>query len=93
MNDNPLNLLLLALATWRLAYLIANEKGPFDLITRFRARFSLGGLTTCIYCLSIWCAALCYGLLQTPLAPLVYMLAAAGGAMLMHRYTGGNMVE
>ena len=89
MNLSPLDLLLLILATWRLAYLIAKEDGPYHLLTRFRARFDLGGLTDCMYCLSLWVGAGLVGLLWV-WPPGVWLLAASGGAMLMHRYTGGD---
>lgn len=85
---SPLNLFILALATWRLAYLLAKETGPYQLITRFRARFHL---PDCIYCLSVWCAAGLYLASLTPAVVLVYILAISGGAMLAHRYTGGDL--
>jgi hypothetical protein len=85
----PLDLLILSLATWRLAYLLAKEKGPYDILTTLRGRFVF---LTCIYCVSVWAGAGLYLLLTTPAAPVVWMLAASGGAMLMHRYTGGDHV-
>jgi hypothetical protein len=88
----PFDLLVLVLATWRLAYLITKEDGPFKLAVRFRERFPLGGLTTCIFCASVWTAIVCYMLLLTPLAPIVYMAAASGGAMMLWRYTGGDHI-
>lgn len=88
-----LELFILSLATWRLSHLLASEDGPFDLLTRLRARFPLGGLLNCMYCLSIWIAPLLYVLMQTPAIWLVYMLAGAGGAMLAHRYTGGDFID
>lgn len=92
MTLSPTDLLILSLATWRLAYMLAKETGPYDILTRFRARFVLGGLTSCVYCLSLWCAALLYLLWLTPAVVLVYILAASGGALLMYRYTGGDHV-
>lgn len=90
---NPFDLLLLTLATWRLSYMLAKEHGPYDLLTTLRGRFALGGLMTCQYCLSVWCALLLYALLyHTALAWVVYALAIAGGAMLLHRHTGGDHV-
>jgi hypothetical protein len=79
------------LATWRLAYLLAEEDGPFDLILRVRRRLGrsvLGRLLDCFYCLSLWMAA--------PLAVWVtdgwshrvaVWLALSGGACLLHRLT------
>lgn len=43
---------------------------------------------TCVYCTSVWTAALGWGLLQTPAAPLVYILAGSGLALMAHRYVG-----
>lgn len=86
------DILILSLATWRLAYLISKEDAPFKLMARFRTRFPLGGGTACIYCSSVWAAIGLWLLLQTPLFPLVYILAASGGAMMLWRYTGGEHV-
>ena len=60
--------LILALATWRLASLLATEDGPFDMFLRFRLLVGVGydgygnpiGLNTfakglsCVWCSSIW---------------------------------------
>lgn len=90
LNLNALSLLVLALATWRLAYLITSERGPFNLAGRFRERFPLGGLTTCLKCASIWTAVGCYLLWLTPLQPLVWLLAVSGAALMLASYTGVN---
>jgi hypothetical protein len=48
-----------ALATWRVAHMVAYEDGPFDIIVRLRARAGdslFGGLMDCIYCLTVWVA-------------------------------------
>jgi len=48
-----------ALATWRVAHMVAYEDGPFDIIVRLRARAGdslLGGLMDCLYCLTVWVA-------------------------------------
>lgn len=80
-------LLILSLATWRLAHLLAREEGPFALVKAFRER--VGGALACLYCASVWCAALL--LLAQQVAPMViWVLAISGGALLLHRYTGGD---
>lgn len=84
---------LLVLATWYSAYIIATKGGPFNVFGWLREHFPLGGLTTCIVCLAVWCGAVFYICLITPLAPIVYPFAAAGGAVLLYRYTGGNRVD
>jgi hypothetical protein len=45
-----------ALATWYLAYAITNTHGPFGIFAWIRAHLPLGGLTTCIICMSPWLA-------------------------------------
>ena len=48
-----------ALATWRLAHLLAYEDGPGDVIVRARTRVGdapIGSLLDCFNCLSIWIA-------------------------------------
>lgn len=85
--------LIIAIATWRLAYFLVREGAPFDVMTRIRQRTTLGGLLNCIYCTSIWTGLLCYLLWTTHLQPIVLVLAVSGLAMLLHRYTGGNLVD
>ena len=80
--------LIVAVAAWRLAYLVTKESAPFNLMGRFRARTTLGGLLSCIYCASVWAAALCYVLWLTPLAPLVVIAALSGAALMLASYTG-----
>jgi hypothetical protein len=86
----PLNLLLLALFAWRVAYMLVKESGPFDVFTRLRAVTTVGGVLTCIYCCSVWTGLAGYLLMSTPLVPIVYVGAISGGAMMMWRYTGSE---
>jgi hypothetical protein len=49
-----------ALATWRIAHLLAAEDGPGDAVVRVRARLGeswAGSLMDCFACLSVWVAA------------------------------------
>ena len=85
---STLDLLVIALSAWRLAFMLVKEEGPFHIFERARARFALGGLLTCVYCASVWTAALSWGLLQTSLAPIIYILAASGLALMLQRYVG-----
>jgi len=82
---------LAALATWRLAHLLAEEDGPGGAVVELRSRAGdgmLGELLDCFYCLSIWVAA------PTALTvtrdrrrlPLVW-LALSGAACLLERAT------
>lgn len=83
----PLDLLLLSLAAWRVAYFIVREDGPGRAMGRIRAR--LGGATACMYCASVYAAATAYVLYLA--APWVmWVIAVSGGAMMLHRYTGSD---
>lgn len=87
----PLDLLILALFAWYGSYVLIKTSGPFDVFARLRSITTIGGLLACIYCLAPWIALLGYLILfHTPLAPIVYVGAIAGGAMILHRYTGGD---
>lgn len=88
----PSDLLILSLATFSMAYLLVKEDAPFGIMRRLRERTTIGGLLSCIHCSAFWCAILCYLLLSTPLAPVVYVFAARGGFQFLWRYTGGDMV-
>jgi hypothetical protein len=85
-----LDLLILAIATWRVSYLVTREDAPFQLAAKFRARFPLGGLTECIYCTSVWVAAALYLLWLTPAQPVVTIIAVSGAALMLGSYTGAN---
>lgn len=82
---------LAALATWRLAHLVAEEDGPANVIARARARAGtseLGELMDCFYCLSLW-AALPFAFATAPRrrdVPLTW-LALSGAACLLERTT------
>lgn len=86
---------LAALATWRLAHLLALEDGPFDLVVRLRLRLGEAGRALdCIHCMSLWVAA--------PLALFVdptlqswwcIWLALSGAAGLLHQLGRPTMPE
>lgn len=83
----PFAFVLLAFATWRTANMIAREKGPFHSFEKLRARAPLGGLTACIYCVSVWVAVLL--LIIYLIAPvLIWPLAISGAALMLRSYTG-----
>lgn len=83
-----IDMLLLILATWWLAYTLTSQKGPVDILVKLREKIPLGGLTACVYCLSIWIAILVFMVWLSPFQLAVYPFAFAGGAMLLHRYAG-----
>ena len=88
----PLDLLMLALATFYASYVVVNTKGPFDVFLAAREKLPHGGLLTCIYCVALWIGLLLYCLTFTRLAPVVTVLAGVGGAMFIYRWTGGSHV-
>ncbi|HEY7540589.1 MAG TPA: DUF1360 domain-containing protein [Methylomirabilota bacterium] len=50
--------LIAALATWRVAFLLARERGPWRLFARWRqsARGVVGELLRCVKCVGLWVA-------------------------------------
>lgn len=91
MTMTLLELLILALFSWYVAYVLVKTSGPFKLFERLRAVTTFGGLLECVYCLVVWVAIAGYLLFYlTPLTPIVYIGAISGAAMLAHRYTGGD---
>lgn len=76
----------LFLATWRLSSLVTRGQGPKQVFAHIRARLdphglqvpgSLGQLVTCLWCMSIWAAAVLWFL---PIE-VSYVLAASAVAM------------
>lgn len=86
----PLDLLVLSLFAWYVAYVLIKTSGPFKVFERLRRVTTFGGLLGCIWCLILWTSVLAYILLHSPFAPAVYIGAAAGLGMMGHRYTGGE---
>ena len=84
----PLNLLVLALATWRLAYMLVKEPGPYQVFVSLRKQAFLSNVLACIHCTSIWVAPALWIVTFTPIWPLVWFLAISGLALMLHRYTG-----
>ena len=83
-----LDVALIACAVWRASYALTKESGPFAVFARIRARFPLGGLTTCIKCAGWWIALLFVVLYATPLRPLVIVFGVSGLALMVAAYTG-----
>ena len=80
--------LILAVASWRLAYLLVRERGPFMVLAKMRTHTSLGGLLNCIACVSLWCAFALLGLWLTPLRLVVYALAISGAGLMLASWSG-----
>ena len=66
MNE-AFHFVVLGLAVWRLSSLFVNEEGPFKILESFRKLVGadtdfedkgfLGGIFSCIWCLSMWVSA------------------------------------
>lgn len=87
----PIDFIIIALATLYLAHAVVNTHGPFHAFERlrnWRGGTWHGGLLSCTTCAAVWLALLMYALLTTPLAPVVYICAAAGGAVAITAYSG-----
>lgn len=90
MELTPLNAIALGLAVFYAAYSITRTHGPFRVFEVVRVRYPLGGLTSCFYCVAFWAGIAAYALLIV-FPPIVYVLAAAGAAAFLYRYTGGDV--
>jgi len=55
---SAVTIVLAILATYRVAFLVTSEDGPFELATRFRALFGqrtwVGRGFHCVFCVSFW---------------------------------------
>ena len=90
---NLITFVILALATWRLASLLADEQGPFDMFARFRYwagerwvdgrrgsnQFAKGLI--CIWCVSMWVSIILVTLWFFYPASVIIMLPFALSAM------------
>lgn len=81
----PFDLLRLILATWWIAYALSNTDGLFKSFKWTREHMPLGGLTACIICLAPWFALI---LILLNVEIVLNVFAVAGGAVLLHGYTG-----
>lgn len=86
-----LDALLIVLATYRAARMVAIEDGPGDVFSRLRGRLDpdqqtwIGRGLNCLYCVSFWAAPVVLGLYV--LAPaVVWWLAASAAAALVWRW-------
>lgn len=90
-----LDLILIAIATFRLAWFFTRESGPWGVAASIRKTTTLGGLLDCWKCATFWTAALCLILWYTPAlqpigAALVIVFAVSGAAILVTHWTGAN---
>lgn len=77
--ENLLELTATALAAWRLAVFMVDERGPWEMMSRVRSLFGVehdddqdpiswpermpGVLFGCVWCMSLWTGGLMYGIL------------------------------
>lgn len=102
MVDSFLTVALIALATYRVAWMLAGERGPFDLFERWRdfvgSRYPLrkDGQQSwqelgfnCTWCIGFYAALALYGLWQLDFTRwLVYWLAIAGLQVILNKKFG-----
>lgn len=92
LNLSLLDLLVIALAAWRLAYFIAKDYAPFGLMDKLRKRYvkdrTKPTVLTCIYCSSIWAALVMLALWFTPLQVVVWVFAVSAAALMLGSYSG-----
>jgi len=96
-------LLIMVLATWRLASMFVSEDGPFDVFRRIRSLFgvthhddgsvnqipdkTLPKLFTCMWCMSVWMAGAVYGL-WIVCPVIVWILGLSTGGIIVERVRG-----
>lgn len=78
-----IELIMLGLAVWRLTSLLKDEAGPWNVFGKLRSLLRteneesfFGKLFGCHFCLSMWSAAITYGLYVTcPVIPIILALS------------------
>ena len=87
---SPLDAVALALGVFYAAYAVARTSGPLGAFKWLRSLRVIGPLVSCFYCAAFWAAVGAYVLLLV-YPPALYMLAAAGAAAFLYRYTGADV--
>jgi len=91
--DGWMRLALGALATWRVAHLLAYEDGPADLVVGIRARLGQGAAgrwMDCVQCVSVWVAApVAFIVAPGPTDRILAWLGLSGAACVLDRMTEG----
>lgn len=90
-----IELIVISFAAWYVAYTVVRLAGPFNVFGRIRNWATKDGVPpgsfadviTCIYCMAFWASALIYAVwVFTPLQPIVYVFAFAGGLLALNRW-------
>jgi hypothetical protein len=83
--------ILSTLAVWRVAHLLSQEDGPFDLVFKMRRLVGqgfFGSLLDCFHCLSLWMAIPFAILLGTGwIEGIIAWLGLAGAASILFKLT------
>ncbi len=95
--SDVLRLVLAGLASYRLAFAIAREDGPFDLLADLRERVDqnswVGRGIRCVLCLSFWISLPAAVVALSAAPPLIDFLLVwggiAGGILVAHRVGNG----
>jgi hypothetical protein len=87
---HQLDLLVLSLATWRLAYMLVKEDGPLKVFSKIRT-LPHGGVFDCIYCCSMWVAFAGVAVWHYEVMVLAYPFAISGAAMMLRAFTGAGL--
>lgn len=100
-----IDLLVAALATWRLSAMLSYERGPGDVFVRIRERLGIyhdddgvkistngtvvAELVDCLWCLSPWMAVGVMGIVALGLTVVLYPFALSAAAIGMERWARG----
>lgn len=87
---SALDYLFIAAAVWYWVYALTRSHGPFGIFAGIREHAPLGGLTTCLFCSSLWLALLMWVLWPTVVQPFVIVSGLAGIAVMLGNYTGSS---
>lgn len=82
-------LVLCALATWRVTHLLVAEDGPWDIVVKLRARLGesvIGSVMDCFYCASLWIAVpFAFAVADDVPGGILSWLAISGAAALLEQ--------
>ncbi len=91
-HHDGVTLILLTIAIYRIAYLLAIEEGPFSVLATLRDRIDpnqatwLGRGVRCVACVSFWLAL---GAALLISGSILDWLSMAGGALVIHKAVNG----
>lgn len=89
-----IDILVLSLSTWYIAYVITVQDGPYGVFYYLRRIKRFNNITSCIYCIAPYIAGIVYVMFYhgTPLMiDIIYVFSIAGVALMLRSYTGVGM--